>query len=590
MFIMVIMKIIHKLGSLNLNKIKKIIFYYKKYKKSFSTDLILSVFSSLIVMFIPVICHYITDNAMNMEKSDAIKNIICSTAFIIFLLVIFYLCKRYTEYNGNIFATKIERDIQKELFAHFQNQDLEFYNEQKVGKLMSSITNDAYNLTNIIKSVPEIMLNSLIRFIGVFTFLFFKNKLFALTLLILFILIFVFMCYFLPRVQKSNKNSREIFSDLSSDLEENLAGMKSIKSFVNEKISINKFVKNIEEYLKSKNKTYKIQSVFSAGLLSFVISWSPIITAIGAIFVLSGSITISDIITFILCVSVLESPLWDFVGLNEFLKDGIVGLERINNILELNPKIRDSKNALNLKIYGIIEFKNVSFKYNRMHENVLERLNLKIEKGEYIALVGPSGAGKSTICSLIPRFYDVSDGEILIDNINIKDIKLKSLRQNIGFVHQDTFLFSGTIKENICFGRIDAGDEEIVEAAKNAYAHDFIMKLPDGYNTQIGYRGLKLSGGQKQRLAIAQVFLKNPPILIFDEATSSLDNESEKFIQKSMEKLSRDRTTIVIAHRLSTIRNAKRILVLSNGKIVEEGTHVELLSKNGIYHEFYNLL
>ena len=336
---------------------------------------------------------------------------------------------------------------------------------------------------------------------------------------------------------------------------------------------------------------YGIQSVFDAGLLIFVIGLSPIITIIGSFFIVHNSIIIADIIAFILYIGVLESPLWYTVRLNKFVRERVVGFNRIIDFLKIEPKIIDSSDTLSLEhINGTIEFKGVVFVYDKTNKNIFEGLNLKINQGEYIALVGSSGVGKSTLCNLIPQFYDVSSGKILVDGINLKKIKLSDLRQNIGFVHQDIFLFSGTIMENIRYGNHNAVDEDIMEAAKNAYAHDFIINFPNGYNTQIGPRGFKLSGGQRQRLAIARIFLKNPPILIFDEATSSLDNESEKYIQKSMEKLAIRRTTIVITHRLSTIRNAKRILVMANGKIAEEETHKELLSKHGVHAEFYNLL
>jgi ATP-binding cassette subfamily B protein len=495
------------------------------------------------------------------------------------------------EYKGKMFASKIEIDIETDLFKHFQSQDFSFYDEQKVGKLMSHITTDAYNLTNVIKSTPEIVLNVIIRFLAVFTFLFFYNKVFGFVLLGAFILNFIFMWYVLPKVQKANKYSREVFSNISSDLEENLSGIRTIKSFANEQIEISKFSNNSKTYLNAKDKIYSIHSVFYSGLLLFVISIAPIITVVGALFIINDLLTLSDVIAFILYIGVLESPLWDIVNLNEFVREGIIGFNRIIDMLEVKPQITESINAVNLEnVSGNIEFKDVFFKYEKTNKNIFEKLSLKINSGEYIAIVGSSGVGKSTFGNLIPRFYDVFSGEILIDGVNVKEIKLANLRQNIGFVHQDTFLFSGTIIENIRYGKPDATDEEVVEAAKNVYAHDFIMNFVNGYDTQIGTRGLKLSGGQKQRLAIARVFLKNPPILIFDEATSSLDNESERYIQKSMEKLAIGRTTIVIAHRLSTIKNAKRILVLANGEIVEEGTHAELLSKNGAYAEFYSLL
>lgn len=572
-------------------KLKRLISYYKPYKETFILDIILSIISSMVAISIPIICHYITSKAIYLNKYEATKTVFCLAILIISLYVIFYTCKRYTEYKGKLFASKIEIDIENELFIHFQNQDFGFYDEQKVGKLMSHITNDAYNLTNVIKCTPEIVLGAFIRFLSVFTFLFFYNKIFGLILFSVYILMFIFMRNNLPRVQSASRLSREIFSNITSDLEETLSGIKTVKSFTNESLEVEKFTNDNNAYLKARSEMYKIQSVFDAGLLSFVIGLSPIITVIGSFFIISNLITITDVLAFILYIGVLESPLWDIVRLNEFVREGIVGFNRIIDFLEIEPKIINSSNAVSLKhINGTIEFNDVFFKFDKANKSIFEGLDLKINKGEYVALVGSSGVGKSTFCNLIPRFYDVFSGEILIDGIDVKKIKLSDLRQGIGFVHQDTFLFSGTIMKNILYGNPKANEYEVIQSAKNAYAHDFIMSFPDGYNTHIGPRGLKLSGGQKQRLAIARVFLKNPSILIFDEATSSLDSESEKYVQKSMEKLTMGRTTIVIAHRLSTIKNAKRILVMANGKIVEEGTHSELLSKNGAYADFYSLL
>ena len=576
-----------------MKKFKKIISYYKPYKKEFITSLIFSVLTASIDTFIPFICRFITDRVIFFEVNEAIKTIYYLIILILFFIILRYFFCKYCYHKGHLYAAKIEVDIKNDIFRHLQTQDFAFFDNNKVGKLMTSITNDAFNISVVLKHTPEVLLDAIIKIIFIFLFLFFNHWKFALILFVMFVFVIIFMWYFLPKIQKLNADAREIFSDLASDLEENLSGIRTVQSFCNENIAINKFNQNNKKYLKTKNKMYLTESVFYSGILAFIYLWAPIITAIGSIFILKNSLNMSQVITFLIYVGILEGPLWGIVRLNDFLKDGLVGFDRIIKILETKPKIKNlenNKKLENLKnITGKIEFKNIFFGYNK-EKIIFENLNLKINPGEYIALVGASGSGKTTICNLIPRFYDVLNGEILIDNKNIKNIEIKNLRQNIGFVRQDTFLFSGTIKENISFGKINSCEEEIIEAAKKAYAHDFIMNLPDKYETQIGNKGMTLSGGQRQRIAIAQVFLKNPKILIFDEATSSLDNESEKFIQKSMEKLSENRTMIVIAHRLSTIKNAKRILVLSNGRIAEEGTHKELLSKNGVYHEFYNFL
>ncbi|BED91647.1 MAG: ABC transporter ATP-binding protein [Candidatus Improbicoccus pseudotrichonymphae] len=570
-------------------KFKKLISYYKPYKNVLILDLLLLVLSDFIVIFIPVICNYITNQVFQFEKTKAIKITVILSILVILLSVSVYFCKRYIEYQGSMFAFKMSSDIEIEIFEHLQKQNFSFFDEQKTGKLVSYITNDAYNLANVIKRAPEVALSFTIRFLAAFVFFFIKNVFFAFILLLVFICVFIFILYFSPKVQKITANSREIFSDLIAYLEENLSGIKTVQSFTNENIEIERFRSNNDIYIKERNKICSLSSIFRGGIFSFAVSLIPIVTIAGAFFMINGNINAGDFIVYLLYIDILLGPIFSFVDLNEFLQEGIVGFNRINNILSSKSETVDSPNSIVLKsVRGKIEFKNIYFKYGESDKNVFKNLNFSVEPGECIALVGSSGSGKTTICNLIPRFYDLINGEILIDGINIKDVKLKNLRQNIGFVQQDTFLFSGTIKENICYGKPEASEGEIIKAAKDAYAHDFIIGLQEGYNTHIGHKGLKLSGGQKQRLAIARVFLKNPPILIFDEATSNLDNESERYIQKSMEKLTKNRTTIVIAHRLTTIINANKIFVILDGKIVEKGTHKELLKKNGTYAKFYN--
>ena len=574
-----------------MDKLRKIISYYKPYKKTFCFNMLFTLINSLVAVSLPVLCHYVTSQVINFEKDKAISTIYFIIFLIISLIILKFFCNHYCFYKGNMLATNIEVDIKIELFEHLQNQDFSFFDERTTGKLMTSITNDAFNISNVIKKVPEVILETITKYTGVFLFLFFSNYVLASILLLTFAFLFVFMWKFLYKIQKINSESREVFSDLVSDLEENLSGIRVVKSFTNEDLSINKFSSNNNKYSEIKRRMYKVESLFYPGLVSFIVSWSPIVTTIGTILVIRESLTTSQIVTFLLCVSILDWPLWDIVHLNDFLKESIVGFNRIEKILKIKPKIHDCSNPISLgNTKGSIEFKNVCFKYETAEKKIFDNLNLKINPGEYVALVGPSGTGKSTLCNLIPRFYDVIDGEILIDGVNIKNIKIKNLRRNIGFVHQESILFSGTIYENISYGNPSASREMVIESSKKAYAHDFITEFPDGYDTHIGRNGVKLSGGQKQRIAISRVFLKDPPILIFDEATSSLDNESDKIIQKSMEQLAKNRTTIVIAHRLSTIRNAERIIVLDNGEIVEEGTHEYLIQNNGPYKKLYDLM
>jgi len=573
------------------SKLKKLISYYKPYKKKLALDLFFSALSALAAIAIPLIIRYITNDVFQFERQEAIRVTIWLAISIFGLFILLYLCNRYMKNQGKIMGLKIEEDMCTELFNHYQKLSFNFYDNQSTGKLLSRMTVDIRNISKILHTVPEEGLSFLIKFIAVFTVFFMINIIFGFVALGIFGLIFLLFLYVVPKVDKAYVQSHESISSFNGIVEESLAGMRTIQSFGAEKTENIKFQNLIKNYFKDVRAVVKISSFIYASFMSFINGLIPILAVIAILFRINENLNIGELITLMLFTDIIIAPLWSILELLETAQESWVGYKRLIEVLAIEPEIIDSPDAVVIDNFkGNIKFKDVSFNYAKSKTMIFKHLDFNINPGEYIALVGSSGTGKSTLCNLIPRFYDVSNGEILIDGINVKDIKIENLRQNIGFVHQDTFLFSGTIIENIRYGNPNATDEEIIEAAKNAYAHDFIMEFPDGYDTQIGQRGVKLSGGQKQRLAIARVFLKNPPILIFDEATSSLDNESELFIQKSMEKLSKNRTTIVIAHRLSTIRNAKRIFVMDGGKIAEEGTHNELLAKNGVYAEFYNLL
>lgn len=573
---------------MKMQKMKKLLSYYKPYKKDLFLDLFCSVMDSISVTLLPVLVRYLTNDVINFEKGQAFKSLGITALGAFGLFFIIFLCQRYTEYNGCMLSTKVETDIKTELFEHFQRQDFGFFDERKVGKLMSYITTDAYNLTTFVKDVPETLLDLIIRLSGAGIVLFMASPLFGgLTFAILFIILLVAVRY-IPKMQKEIENARIIYSDLTSDLEESLSGIKTVQSFTNEDKEISKFKDNMKIYLRTSDRQNKIKGTLMAVIEPILIGLIPIVTIIAMFFILRGDFSMNDLLIFMLYADILIAPIFNVFSLISGFNEGAIGFKRIFDILSIDSKIKNAKDAVKLEnVRGNIKFKDVSFVY-KSGRKIFDNLNLEIKAGEYVALVGPSGAGKSTFCNLIPRFYDVTEGEILVDDVPVKKIDLENLRKNIGFVRQDVVLFSGTIADNIGYGKLGATREEIIEAAKNANAHDFIMDFENGYDTYVGGKGTRLSGGQKQRLAIARAFLKNSPILIFDEATSSLDNESEKFIQKSMEDLAKDRTTIVIAHRLSTIRNAKRILVLSGGKIAEQGTHEELLSKNGIYADLYN--
>lgn len=570
-------------------KWKKLLFYYKPYKKELFLDILFSIIHSVSVTSIPLLIKYATTNILNFEKDEAFRSLSLITIGIVGLFIVITFCQRYIKYQGNMLAVKIESDIKTDIFKHFQKQDFSFFDERRTGGLVSNITNDAYNLTTLIKQVPETILDFMIRLIGTGIILFMVSPTFGIITFGILIFLFSIAIYFIPKIQRNIEKSRGVYSELTSNLEERLSGIKTVKSFANEDKEISKYNNDINTYLKTKKISLKLSGTAEAIVDPILIGLIPIITIIAMFFVLNEKFTVSDLIVFMLYADILIGPLFNIFALMEGFNEGAVGFKRIFDVLLISPEITDSHDTVDLKkVNGNIKFKNVSFHY-RSGREVFKNLSLEINAGEYVALVGPSGIGKSTLCNLIPRFYDVTEGEILIDNVPIKNVRLKNLRQNIGFVSQDIFLFSGSVMDNIHYGNLDASEEEIIEASKRAHAHEFIFKLEKGYDTYIGERGTKLSGGQKQRIAIARAFLKNPPILIFDEATSSLDNESEKLIQKSMEKLAKNRTTIVIAHRLSTIKNTNRILILDESGITEEGTHEELLNKNGIYAQFYNL-
>lgn len=566
-------------------KFKKMFSYYKPYKKEFFWDLICSLFYGLTAVAIPFLIQYEINKVVKFQKEFAIKITSFITLTILSLFILMYLCTRYIRYQGTLLATKIEIDMKNELFAHFQKQNFDFFDSRKTGKLISYITTETGNLSKLFKTAPGVIIDFFVRCSVALTMIFVTNWILGILVLAFIGVFFTLWLHFLPKIQKNTDDAHELFSELISNIEESLSGIKVTQSFCNESKEINKFKDDTKTYLSFKKKIEKLISVPGAVSETFISGFVPFVTTISMFFIAMGKFKIEKLIVVMLYIDLIINPMFSMMFLMQEINENWVGFDRVLKILSIKPKIVDSPNAVRLSnIRGSIEFKNVSFNYGG--ENIFENLSLKIKMGEYVALIGSSGVGKTTLCNLIPRFYDVQIGEILIDGENTKNIKLEDLRKNIGFVHQDTFLFSGTILENIRFGKINATQQEVIKSAKHAYAHDFIMSLPEQYDTKIGQRGLKLSGGQKQRLSIARVFLKNPPILIFDEATSSLDNESERFIQKSMEELAKNRTTITIAHRLSTIQNAHRIVVLEKGKIVEEGTHEELINKNGAFAAF----
>lgn len=568
---------------------KKFLSYYRPYLKLFLADMFCAMIAAGITLVFPMIIRYITGTVLiadNFEMGIIYKLGI----FMVVLVIVEYLCNYFVAYQGHVMGVYMERDLRNELFQHYQKLSFSFYDEQKTGQLMSRLTNDLFSLTELYHHGPEDIVISFIKFFGAFIILATINLKLTLIVFAFIPVMGAFIYYYNRKMKRAFKRNKQRVGDINARIEDNLSGIRVVKSFGNESHEIIKFHDENSRYVSSKKNSYFYMGKFHSGLGAFTSMVTVAAVFFGAIFISNDGLNTADLIAFLLYINNLIDPVKKFINFTEQFQDGITGFERFMEILEIEPDIKDKKDANNLlDVKGAIEYRHVGFRYNQKSDYVLKDIDLKVAPGEYIALVGSSGAGKTTICSLLPRFYEVSEGDIFIDGQNIKDIKLNSLRQNIGIVQQDVYLFAGTILDNIRYGRFDATDEEVIEAAKKANAHDFIMELPDGYDTDCGQRGVKLSGGQKQRLSIARVFLKNPPILIFDEATSALDNESEHIVQQSLESLAKNRTTLVIAHRLSTIKNAKRICVLSTKGIEEEGTHDELLAKNGQYATFYKM-
>lgn len=571
-------------------KWKKFFSYYKPYLGVFSADMFFALIAAATTLVSPLIVRYITGTVIYLDTSEALPLILKLAAVLVGLVILEAGCNYFIASAGHYMGARMEADMRSEIFGHLQKLSFQFYDEQKVGQLMSRITNDLFEISELFHHGPEDIVISAIKFIGSFVILWNIHHGLALCAFAALPVMLLYALYYNKQLKKAFKRNREKIGEINGQIEDSLAGIRVVKSFANEETELDKFEVGNAAFLKSKRAAYRVMGVYHSGLGAFTSLITIIVIVSGAFFLTKGSINISDLLAFMLYISTYTEPVKKLINFTEQFQNGASGYERFLEIVSLVPDIADGEDAEDAGVLsGEIQFEDVAFRYNEDGADVLSNLNLEIKAGEYVALVGSSGAGKTTLCNLIPRFYDVSRGAVLIDGKDVRKLTLKSLRENIGIVQQDVYLFAGTILENIRYGRPDATDEEVIEAAKNANAHGFITSLPDGYHTDIGQRGVKLSGGQKQRLSLARVILKNPPILIFDEATSALDNESEKIVQKSLEKLAKNRTTLVIAHRLSTIQNAGRILVLTEEGIAEEGTHKDLLEAGGIYAHFYNM-
>jgi ATP-binding cassette subfamily B protein len=571
-----------------LENLKKLVSYYKPYKKVFMADMFFAIMASFIALLIPLVVRYVTAKVIYMPAEQVVKTMII-IAIVVGILILFQCyCNYYIANYGHVMGAKIEYDMRAEIFGHFQKLSFSFYDDEKVGQLMSRITSDLFDITELLHHGPENVTISVIKIIGALAILLSINVRLALIAFLLVPFMLVYAYFFNKKMKQAFRVNRIKIAEINAQIEDNLSGIRVVKSFANEDLENKKFKVGNDAFLEAKKNNYKYMGGYNSGLTAMI---NLLVIVSGGLMITKDMISVTDLVTFLLYINIFTDPIKTLIDFTEQFQNGYSGYERFLQILSIEPEIKDSENAVSISnVKGDIKLEDVSFKYNDSSHRVLKHINLEVKAGSYVALVGSSGAGKTTLCNLIPRFYEATSGKITIDGKDIKDIKLKDLRDNIGIVQQDVYLFVGTVYDNIRYGRPDATREEVIAAAKEANAYNFIMSLPNGFETDIGQRGIKLSGGQKQRISIARVFLKNPPILIFDEATSALDNESEKIVQESMEKLAKNRTTMVIAHRLSTIRNAEKILVLTDKGIEEQGTHKELMDKHGIYYDLYNVI
>ncbi len=576
--------------SQTLKLIKRFTPYYKNHIGTLTFDLFCAALTTLCELALPMIVRKITGTATENVSELTLNLILSLGAVYIVLKIIDAFAYYYMSSVGHIMGTKIETEMRKDFFSHLQKLPFSFYDDAKVGSLMSRITSDLFDVTEFAHHCPEEFFIAGIKIIASFTILCFMNVPLTLIMFAVLPIMIVILTHFNHKMRAGFKESRKKVAELNSQTEDSLLGVRVVKSFANENIEEEKFKKGNIGYLDIKSVVYKYMGSFHSINRIFEGIMYIVVVIAGGIFLINKKIAPSDYVAYLMYISVLLTAIKRIVEFAEQFQRGMTGIERFTEILDIEPSVKDKENAKELTVTdGIIDFKDVTFKYSDVTDNVLTNINLHIKKGQKVALVGPSGSGKTTLCSLIPRFYDITNGEILIDNENITDVTLNSLRSNIGVVQQDVYLFSGTVKENILYGLPEADDEAVFNAARLAGADEFIKELPDGYDTYVGERGVKLSGGQKQRISIARVFLKNPKILILDEATSALDNESEQIVKESLDLLSKGRTTLIVAHRLTTIKNADNILVMTNDGIVESGTHKELIEKDGVYSKLYEM-
>ena len=572
-----------------MNILKQFIKYYKPHKVLFYTDMFCAVIVSIIDLAFPQILSYLSKTLFTQDKATILHALVFIGIALLAMYIIKYFCRYFIISWGHIMGARMETEMRKDLFNHFQRLSFSYYDKNNTGEMMSKLVADLFDISELAHHGPENLFISALKIVGSFFILMIINVKMTLILLLVTVIMVLFTVYKNIKMAPIFTDNRAKIAVVNSSVQDSLSGIRVVKSFANEDVECKKFDKSNQAFLLSKIETYKTMGNFHAWNSLFEGLLYVVVIVTGGVFIAEGSLKITDLAIYVLYINIFINPINVLIDFTEQFQKGYAGFKRFIEVAETQPDIVDTADAKPLtEVIGEIEYKNVSFRYND-DNSVLENVNLTIKAGKTIALVGPSGGGKTTICSLLPRFYDVTAGSITIDSLNIRDITLESLRNAIGIVQQDVYLFDGSIKKNIAYGKPGATDAEIIAAAQNANIHEFIMSLDKGYDTYVGERGVRLSGGQKQRLSIARVFLKNPPILILDEATSALDNESEQYIQKSLEKLSKNRTTIVIAHRLSTIKNSDEIVVVTDLGIQERGNHKQLIENDGIYAHYYNM-
>ncbi|AEY68051.1 ABC transporter ATP-binding protein [Clostridium sp. BNL1100] len=568
---------------------KKFIRFYKPYKKLFFIDMLCALIASAIDLAFPQILNLLTKGVFTGSSAQILRSLWIIGTGLIVMYIVRYYCQYFITSWGHIMGARMESDMRQELFDHYQKLSFSYYDKNNTGEMMSKLISDLFDITELAHHGPENFFISAIKIIGSFILLAMINVPMTLILLVITLTMGIFSLFKNRKMRSVFFDNRKKIATVNSRLQDSLSGIRVVQSFANEEIERDKFGESNLKFLDSKKDSYLIMGSFHAGNSFFQGLLYTVVLVSGGFFIAKGTLRAADLAIYALYIGIFLNPLDVLINFTEAFQKGFSGFRRFLDVVETKPEIVDRKGAKPLvNPRGDISYNNVSFRYETDSE-VLDNVNITIKAGKTVAFVGPSGGGKTTLCSLLPRFYDVTDGQITIDGKDIRDVTLKSLRNCIGIVQQDVYLFAGSIRENIAYGKPDASDEEIIQAARNANIHEFVMSLEDGYDTYVGERGTRLSGGQKQRIAIARVFLKNPPILILDEATSALDNESERHIQVSLEHLAKNRTTIVIAHRLSTIRNADEIIVIDQSGIQERGTHDTLLKQDGLYAKYYNM-